>query len=227
MAAAAAPAKLDVARLAFVSIPGGKFPSFEDDETGPTLVMEVREPEEEGPVQGIAARLAENDETIVLAPPMVEALGLPAVEEVWLFGPEGPCRADLGSPYATGYQQEFLALEVGYRLSPCADEFAPVAHVGPQPPPLRWVEAKVEDSEEITEPQNWEHVMQPILDAWARTQGSDRAGLVGALLDGQDVALVIATLRLQMYVGDPGAPETWTGPWGHNSHIAPPLVKIR
>ncbi len=71
------------------------------------------------------------------------ARGLPEVSEVWLFGPDGPCRARQVRIFADHYEDVVPTLELGWELEACADEFAPVAHLGPSPPALRWIDAEV------------------------------------------------------------------------------------
>lgn len=78
------------------------------------------------------------------------AMGMPAIDEVWLFGPDGPCRATKQRVFASYYEDVVPTLELGWELDPCANDVAPVAHIGPNPPPLAWVSADVRGDGPIT-----------------------------------------------------------------------------
>lgn len=90
-------------------------------------------------------------------------LELGAPSEVWLFGGDGPCRAELGKPYAAAYDDPTLVLEVGFYVQPCTDAPAPVAFVGAAPPSAKWVDATTDTADEVSKPSEWKHPLRSVL----------------------------------------------------------------
>ncbi len=141
--------------LRLVASAKGPFPSV-DDTPGPRLVMSAASPSA-GAATTFAEALLDEDGAVPVDDARAAALGLSAPDAVWMFVDGAPCRATVGERYALAYEDASLVLEVGFRLDGCGTDFAPLAHVGPTPPAIRWVAAKTDVSERITKPKRFTH----------------------------------------------------------------------
>lgn len=99
----------------------------------------------------------------------------PPAEWVWLFGPEGPCRATVGAPVVGRAYRDVRVLEVSYVLEGCqlaGRRWAPVASVADSmPADVTWTEATVTEPAQFLESERWNH---PLADYTARPVAEDQ-----------------------------------------------------
>jgi hypothetical protein len=96
-----------------------------------------------------------------------------------MFGPKGPCKAKLGEPYAYSYALGSPAFELGYELKACTKDFAPLVHLGADPPQARWQPVDGAKTITITNPSSWKHEQRAALEAmgifdWAPDEDETR-----------------------------------------------------
>ncbi len=97
-------------------------------------------------------------------PAELEALRLmPPATHVWLFGPEGPCRATVGAPSVAGHPTVGGVIVVRYALDGCPDAaWAPVGSLADSiPADVRWVAAETVAEETLVADGDWEHPFAP------------------------------------------------------------------
>lgn len=163
------PLKLD--RLAYLSHGDGPFPAMADD--GPRLVMRVilggeedvdfadlPDTDEEPPVDEYGDPLPQT-----LDAPTARKLGIPAVKQAWMFGPAGPCAAKLGEPYVYSYAEGAAVVELGYEITACTKDFAPVVHLGADPPHARWLPVGAAKTTPVADPKTWKHEQRAAFEA--------------------------------------------------------------
>jgi hypothetical protein len=102
----------------------------------------------------------------------VEALGLrPPAEIVWLVGPRGSCRAEVGEPIIAVYDGAEDAVMVGYRLAGCAGRgWAQIGIVADAlPVDFRWVPAVASPDVLVTHGRPWDDPLAELVEppAWS------------------------------------------------------------
>ena len=161
---------LDLGSLVFVPSVGNGL--LQLDHPGPSLALVIDLDLDDPNRADVAERLAAGDGFTRLSDRDAGRLGLTRPTTVWMFGPEGPCAATLGSAYAIGDAEGSPVLELGFELEPCAERFAPLAHVDASPPALRWQPAGCEDPVELDArdgdgPRAWPRFAELGAFAWA------------------------------------------------------------
>ena len=159
-APAASPREASPADFRFFAGDEGPFPNASGDKQ-PRVVASVELPEDAR--ASFAEELLANGYRRTLTDEEAAELEVVAPPQVWLFGSDGPCRAELGPPYAAVYDDPTLVLELGHHVQPCTDAPAPIAFVAEQPPTARWHAVSTDVAEEVSEPARWEHALQPVM----------------------------------------------------------------
>ncbi len=99
----------------------------------------------------------------------------PPASWVWLFGPEGPCRATVGAPFVGRAYRDVRVLEVSYALQGCQltrQRWAPVASVADSmPADVTWTEATITEPAQFGEDEKWNH---PLADHTTRPTAEDQ-----------------------------------------------------
>ena len=102
--------------------------------------------------------LADGDRSVPLDPALEQRHHLRPEDDVWLIGPEGPCKTALGPGHATAVTESgYAVLEVHYEVRRCTDAPSPVAYVGSEPPPVTWVPVAQDFHDLLEEPDAWQH----------------------------------------------------------------------
>ncbi|MEM7156002.1 MAG: hypothetical protein AAF799_24330 [Myxococcota bacterium] len=111
----------------------------------------------------------------------VEALGLQApASSVWLVGPDGSCRAEVGEPLVGVYDGPEDTVAVGYRLEGCSGRrWAQVGIISDGiPVDFRWVPAELSSEQILAYGSEWDDPLPTLVDppAWshAMTPGFDQ-----------------------------------------------------
>lgn len=105
--------------------------------------------------------------------PQVEALGLrPPAAIVWLVGPRGSCRAEVGQPVVAAYEGTGATMMVGYTLRGCSGrEWAQIGIVADAIPiDFRWVPATASPEVVVPVGRGWDDPIAELLEAppWSR-----------------------------------------------------------
>lgn len=104
---------------------------------------------------------------VPLDPVELQPLGIVApAEHVWLFGPEGPCRARVGQPRLSVYAGAGDVYEISWELQGCTGVgWAPVGLLAEQvPADVRWVAAETLAELELQPQERWEHPLEDLVD---------------------------------------------------------------
>jgi hypothetical protein len=85
---------------------------------------------------------------------------------VWLFGAEGPCRANVTVPMVGVYDGAGEILEISWKLEGCLDlPWAPVGVVAEVlPPALQWIAAQPVVTLELDPATDWRHPLAAVVD---------------------------------------------------------------
>jgi hypothetical protein len=119
-------------------------------------------------------RLPPPEHAVEVDPAALAKLGFePPGPHVWLFGTEGPCRANVTVPMVGAYQGAGEILEVSWRLEGCLDlPWAPVGVVAETlPPHLQWTTAQPVFTLELGPEVEWSHPFAPLVDTPPPTEG--------------------------------------------------------
>jgi hypothetical protein len=123
-------------------------------------------------------------------PAELEALRIhPPASQVWLVGPEGPCRATVGSPSVAGHPTVGGVIEVRYPLEGCPEAaWAPVGSlVESMPADVRWIAVETVAELDLGVGEQWEHPFAPAA-AWPdeSERTADRVAIVARAVRGLD-----------------------------------------
>lgn len=146
-------APFDASKLQYLASEGGDFHSNIEDK-GPRLAT-ITYPD--GDVANAFAEQHEGSGTVMLSPEQIKTLGLKKPKAVWMFGPEGPCKAKPKRAYATVVFEASTVIETGFFLKGCTSDYAPVAYVGKKPPPAKWNGATRTMDDIVKNPKAFKH----------------------------------------------------------------------
>lgn len=172
---------LRVDTLAYVASTNGPFPSM-SDEASPRLVLHVELEFDHAQRDQLASELIDAGGFARLDADAAASVGLTPPREVWLFGAAEPCAAKLGSAYALAYDEGPRALELGYLLEPCTEDFAPIAQLDAPPPPASWTPVATTATHKLSSTSDqttWKHDKRAALEAigalaWAPNEDESR-----------------------------------------------------
>jgi hypothetical protein len=155
----------------------------------------------------------EPERAVVVPGEEVEALGLrPPAELVWLVGPRGTCRAEVGAPVVATYTGDDDTVMVGYELGGCPGrQWAQIGIVADAlPVDFRWVPAVATADVSLPHGRAWDDPLAALVEvpAWSHADAPQRDRVWRREIPG------VSPRVLQVHHAWLGAdPEAHDGPW--------------